>query len=223
MKRPVLLAVVIAALAIAMPASADPITLTFGFAGVPYGSPGWLNNGSVFIGGPTWAGGSVAVDTLVISGDGIYDGSYAVTGGLNSHGALSFSTSPGSQFVTIVGGVPDFGIVNGTTLLTGTGGPNGFSDLLVSSATCPAGYVGQSCFSVKFTTPDAKDEGLLSAIGLAGTQWQLATFDVVAGTGNNFPAYSSNAVNTAVPEPSTMTLLGLGLAGVVRAARRRKK
>ena len=138
----------------------------------------------------------------------------------NQYGDLDFNTTPGGQYVTIVGGVPSLGVPNGTTLLTGTGGPNGFTNLSVSATAIPSGFPSfYGSFSISFTTPDTKAPELLSALGLVGTQWSLATIDMAVGSGNNFPEYSLNAVNTAVPEPTTMLLLGLGLMGLAGVRR----
>ena len=111
-------AVVIAALSMAMPAFADPITIEFTSAGVPPGDNGGLSYIYV-ISGTLASGHDLAISTMIVSGDGVFDGTYVVTGAVNGYGALSFDT--GDNTVQIVGGVARLSVADGTTLLTGTG------------------------------------------------------------------------------------------------------
>lgn len=204
-------AVVIAALAMAMPASAGPITIEFTGAGVPLG-----NNGvsSIFVTSSTIAAGSdLGISQMIVLGDGGFDGTYVVTGAANGYGALSFDTSSG--FIQIVGGVTGL-VPNGTTLLTGTGP---FSNVLVTAPNCGGSNL---CPTVTFDAKDTMDAALLSALGIGNSGWELSSFDTAEGSGNGFPQSSADVLNTYLPEPASVALFGTALIGFGLIRRRRK-
>ena len=79
-------AAVIAALTMAMPASAGPITIEFTSAGVPPGD----NSGNSYItviSSTVASGANLAISKMVVSGDGAFDGTYDVTGAVAGYGA----------------------------------------------------------------------------------------------------------------------------------------
>ena len=163
-------------------------------------------------------GGTITNNGMHTSGSDILIGALSVSGAPANNGVyatdavLNFDTGISSNFITIVGSVPDLNIGAGTILLTGS------FDLSTTSYQTKTNAAGTTeIFSGG--GPDTKACALLCALQLdRNTPFEFFGFTIESVNG---VVVSTDIVNTAVPVPAAVWLFGSGLLGLVGVARRR--
>jgi hypothetical protein len=191
----------------------------FGAVIIDFGTGSAGSGGTITINGSNAIGANIPIGSLNYL-NGTNTPSYTVSAFLNfdtSANTISITGYIPSQAPNPPGTpnpIPGVGSsTNPVTLLSGTFG---------SFTVTPFGIGG---ISVNGTGPDSKAPALLTALGLpTNTQFTFFGFSIGGiGTGvpNVYTATSTDIANDAVPEPTSIILLGTVVFGISRVLRQR--
>jgi hypothetical protein len=192
----VLLAAVLGVFLVVGTGSATSVIIDFGHYGLG-GTIAWDTRTNEVV------GTDIPISGLTVDGVPGYSRTYDVTDGSTTStglGKLNFDT--GANTISIEGAVPELSL-GFQTLLIGT-----FSSYDILS---PYGKI----LAFSAAGPDEKSDFLLIALGLDPQNIDFAYF------GWSTTAISTDFVNTQIPEPASMLLLGLGLLGIGLVSRKK--
>jgi len=176
----------------------------FGAIIIDFGTGAAGNGGTIVQSGSNATGTNILIGSLNYQ-NGASNTTYTMSG------LLSFNTA--ANTISITGSIPTLGITSPITLLTGS-----FTSFSVANPI-------SNLIDVSGSGPDTKSATLLTALGLpTTTQFAFFGFSIGGlnlGSTNTYTAVSTDISNSAVPEPTSIILLGTVVFGISGLLRRR--
>jgi len=177
------------------------------------------SGGTFSASGDVLSAAGVDFTSLVVTNDGSYNGTYAITNGSSGPGVMSLS----GGYLTLYGDVTGLAGVSGAL---GTAATELFQIKVSNTTTVDTTNPATITFAtgpgdITFGTTLLSDLGALGDLGTCGTG--TCGISSTPGGGPNYTVGSTDLTMTASPEPVSFLLTGGGLLFLGGLARRKRK